>query len=97
MRTPAALALIVVGHPAFFAAIDFDISGVEIDRCRTQQRVHPLRWQPGQHRAGHSGHPLLHRGPLLSTHPPGQPRSSGRTQPRHWTQQMASRIRAVPV
>jgi hypothetical protein len=38
MRTPAPLALVVVGDPALVAAVDFHIRGVDIDRHHLGQR-----------------------------------------------------------
>jgi hypothetical protein len=46
---------------------------------------------------GRPGHCMLHRGPLPSIHPPGQPRSRGGTQPRHRAHPLARRISTIPI
>ena len=97
VRTPATLALVVVGHPALLPAINLHIGGVHVDRHRTQQGLHPLRRQQGQHPLGRPGHSPFHRRPLLEVYPPGQTRRRGGTQPRHRSQQLTSRISAISI
>jgi hypothetical protein len=97
VRAPTTLALIVIGHPALLAAIDFHIGGVQIDRHRPQQALHPLRRQQIQHPLARPGHGAFHPSPRLGVHPPGQPRRRGGTQPRHRGQQLTRHIRAIPV
>lgn len=97
VRTPATLALVVVGHPALLPAINLHIGGVHVDRHRTQQGLHPLRRQQGQHPLGRPGHAPFHRRPLLGVYPPGQTRRRGGTQPRHRSQQLTSRISAISI
>jgi len=71
VRAPAALPLVVVGHPTLLAAIHLHIGGIQIDRHRTQQALHPLRGQQGQHPLGRPRHSSLHPSPLLGVYPPG--------------------------
>ena len=97
VRAPGPLALVVVGHPTFLAAIDLHIGGVQIDRHRPQQRLAPRARHPLQHPGGHRVHPGLHRRPLLRADPPGQSRRGGRAQPRHRHQLLARDIGAQPI
>ena len=85
VRAPAALALVVIGHPTLLTAIPLHIGGVHVDRHRPQQALHPLWGQQGQHPLARPGHGAFHPGPRRGVHPPGQPGRRGGTQPRHRT------------
>ncbi len=97
MRAPAALTLIVVGHPPLVASVDLDVGGVEIDGDLLAQRRGPRRRQ----RREHPGADVTDRGfdrvPLPVGERTRQPRRRGRAQPGHRRQYLPGHIGALAV
>jgi hypothetical protein len=97
VRAPAALPLVVVGHPPFLPAEDLHIGGVQINRHRLAQRRNPPCRQRGEHRGVNVPDPGLHRAPLPVGQPPGQPRRGSRAQPRHRREHLTSDIGSLAI
>ena len=100
MRTPDPLALVIERDPAFLAAVDLHVGGVQVDRHRLAQRRRPSRphhGQRGQRRGGHIGEPGLHRMPLRVGELACQPGRGGRGQPRHRGQHLPGLVATLTV
>ena len=98
MRPADPLALVVIGHAAFLAAVDLHVGGVQVDRDRPAgQRRRPRRRQQRQHPPGHHGQPGLHRLPLRRSKPAGQPRRGRGRRPRHRSDLLADPGTAIPL
>ena len=100
MRTPDPLALVVERDPAFLAAVDLHVGGVQVDRHRLAQRRRPSRphhGQRSQRRGGHIGEPGLHRMPLRVGEPARQPGRRGRGQPGHHGQHLPGLVGTLAV
>jgi hypothetical protein len=98
MRPPRPLALVVVRHAAFLAAVDLDIGGIQVNRDRPfGRRCRPCRGQQLDHPPGDRCQSRLHRQPLPAGDPAGHARSRRRRQARYRGELLASRIRAVAV
>ena len=98
MRPADPLALVVIGHAAFLAAVDLHVGGVQVDRDRpVGQRRRPRRGQQRQHPPRHRRQATLHRLPLRGGDPPGQARRGGGRQPRHRGDLLPGRIGALAV
>ena len=84
VRTPDPPALVIERDPAFLAAVDLHVGGVQVDRHRLAQRSRPRGRYHGQRshrRGGHIGEPGLHRMLLRVGELPRQPGRGGRGQP----------------
>ena len=98
VRPPDPLALVVIGHAAFLAAVDLHVSGVQVDGDRPfGQRRGPRRRQQRQHPAGHRRQAVLDRLPLRRRDPPGQPGRSRGRQARHGRDLLACHVGALAV
>ena len=98
MRAPDPLALMVIGHAAFLAAVDLHVGGIQVDRDRPLgQRRRPRRGQQRQHPLGDRRQAGLHGLPLPGGDPAGQARRGGGAQPRHRRQLLPGRIGALAV
>jgi hypothetical protein len=91
---------VIERHPAFAAAVDLHVGGVQIDGHALGQGGRP----PGCHRAqrGQRGgvrvaQPGLHRGPPRVSEPTGQPGRDRRGQVGHRGQRLPGLIGALPV
>ena len=66
MRAAGPLPLVVIGHPAFLAAVDLHVGGVDVDRHRAfGQLRRPLGRQQAGHRRRGPGQPGLRAAPVL--------------------------------
>jgi hypothetical protein len=98
MRPPRTLALVVVRHAAFLAAVDLDVGGIQVNRDRPfGQRCCPRRGQQRHHPPGDRCQSRLHRQPLHAGDPAGHARSRRRRQARYRGDLLAGRVRAVAV
>ncbi len=98
MRPPRTLALVVVRHAAFLAAVDLDVGGIQVYRDRPfGQRRCPRRWQQPHHPPGDRCQSRLHRQPLHAGDPAGHARSRRRRQSGYRGELLAGRVRAVAV
>jgi hypothetical protein len=100
VRTPDPLALVIERNPAFLAAVDLHVGGVQVDRHRLAQRRRPRgrhHGQRGQRHGGHIGEPGLHRMPLRVGELARQPGRSGRGQPGHHGQHLPGLVGTLAV
>ena len=98
VRPARPLPLVVVGHPAFLAAVDLHVGGVDVDRHRAfGQLRRPLGRQQAGHRRRGPGQPGLRAAPVLLREPARDPGRGRGGQARHRCQQLPGLVGADPV
>ena len=98
VRAARPLPLVVIGDPAFPAAVHLHVGGVDVDRHRPfGQLGRPLGRQQADHPRGGRRQPGLRPPPVLPGEPAGDPGRGRGGQPRHRDQQLPRGIGADPV
>ena len=98
VRAAGPLPLVVVGHPAFLAAVDLHVGGVDVDRHRAfGQLGRPLRRQQAHHPRRRRREARLRAPPVPGGEPARDPGRGRGGQARHRCQQLPGLVGADPV